>query len=121
MRWSAAIIRSACASASLSIAATIIASQALITGTFSLTRQAIQLGFFPRLTVRHTSAEREGQIYLPLVNRMLAIGAIACAMAGACAGLAAFPPDKLARVVQVNRLDLAPLAARLLALREARP
>ncbi|MBP9184962.1 MAG: ADP-ribosylglycohydrolase family protein [Fuscovulum sp.] len=49
------------------------------------------------------------------------IGAIACAMAGACAGLAAFPPDKLARVVQVNRLDLAPLAARLLALREARP
>ncbi len=61
----------------LSIAATIIASQALITGTFSLTRQAIQLGFFPRLTVRHTSAEREGQIYLPLVNRMLAIGAIA--------------------------------------------
>ena len=61
----------------LSIAATIIASQALISGTFSLTRQAIQLGFFPRLTVRHTSAEVEGQIYLPLVNRLLAVGAIA--------------------------------------------
>ncbi len=61
----------------LSIAATIIASQALISGTFSLTRQAIQLGFFPRLAVRHTSAEMEGQIYLPLVNRLLAVGAIA--------------------------------------------
>ena len=45
------------------------------------------------------------------------IGAIACAMAGACAGLAAFPPDKLARVLAVNGLDLAPLAARLLARR----
>ena len=61
----------------LSIAATIIASQALISGTFSLTRQAIQLGFFPRLAVLHTSAEIEGQIFLPLVNRMLAVGAIA--------------------------------------------
>ena len=61
----------------LSIAATIIASQALISGTFSLTRQAIQLGFFPRLAVRHTSAEMEGQIFLPLVNRLLAVGAIA--------------------------------------------
>ncbi len=61
----------------LSIAATIIASQALISGTYSLTRQAIQLGFFPRLAVRHTSAEVEGQIFLPLVNRMLAVGAIA--------------------------------------------
>jgi len=60
----------------LSIAATIIASQALISGTFSLTRQAIQLGFFPRLAVLHTSATIEGQIYLPLVNRLLAIGAI---------------------------------------------
>ena len=45
------------------------------------------------------------------------IGAIACAMAGACAGLAAFPADKLARVLAVNRLDLAPLARRLLAMR----
>jgi KUP system potassium uptake protein len=60
----------------LSIAATIIASQALISGTFSLTRQAIQLGFFPRLAVLHTSATVEGQIYLPLVNRLLAVGAI---------------------------------------------
>jgi len=60
----------------LSIAAAIIASQAVISGTFSLVRQAIQLGYLPRLTVRHTSAVVEGQIYLPLINRLLAIGTI---------------------------------------------
>jgi KUP system potassium uptake protein len=59
-----------------SIAAAIIASQALISGAFSLIRQAIQLGFFPRLTVQHTSSEHIGQIYLPLVNITLAIGSI---------------------------------------------
>lgn len=48
--------------------ATVIASQALITGVFSLSRQAVQLGLFPRLTIRHTSAEHEGQIYVPIVN-----------------------------------------------------
>jgi KUP system potassium uptake protein len=57
--------------------ATIIASQALISGVFSLTYQAIQLGFFPRLTVRHTSDETEGQIYLPLMNWGLAGACIA--------------------------------------------
>lgn len=60
----------------LSIVAAVIASQALISGAFSLVRQAIQLGYFPRLTVRHTSHELQGQIYLPLVNVALAIGAI---------------------------------------------
>jgi K+ transporter len=50
----------------LSIAAAIIASQALISGTFSLTRQAIQLGYFPRLKVLHTNPDQRGQIYLPL-------------------------------------------------------
>ncbi|MBE2213596.1 MAG: KUP/HAK/KT family potassium transporter [Opitutaceae bacterium] len=57
----------------LSTAAAIIASQALISGTFSLTRQAIQLGYFPRLNVRHTNADEIGQIYLPLVNVSLAV------------------------------------------------
>ncbi len=57
----------------LSVAAAIIASQALITGTYSLTRQAIQLGFLPRLSVAHTNARQEGQIYLPLVNILLAV------------------------------------------------
>ncbi|MBL9186359.1 MAG: KUP/HAK/KT family potassium transporter [Opitutaceae bacterium] len=61
----------------LSMCAAIIASQALISGAFSLVRQAIQLGYFPRLTVRHTNAEQRGQIYLPLVNTTLGLGAIA--------------------------------------------
>ena len=60
----------------LSILAAIIASQALISGTFSLTRQAIQLGYFPRLKILHTNAALEGQIYIPLVNWALAIGSI---------------------------------------------
>lgn len=55
----------------LATAATIIASQALITGVFSLTRQAVQLGYFPRVTIRHTSGQAEGQIYLPALNYML--------------------------------------------------
>lgn len=65
----------------LSILAAIIASQALISGTFSLTRQAIQLGYFPRLKVLHTNAEQVGQIYLPLMNFFLATGSIAVVFA----------------------------------------
>ncbi len=49
----------------LAAAATVIASQALISGAFSLTHQAVQLGFLPRVTVKHTSHETEGQIYIP--------------------------------------------------------
>ncbi len=60
----------------LSIAAAAIASQALISGTFSLTRQAIQLGYFPRLKILYTNAQHSGQIYLPLVNIALAVGSI---------------------------------------------
>jgi KUP system potassium uptake protein len=60
----------------LATAAAIIASQALITGAFSLTMQAVQLGFSPRLTIRHTSSEAKGQIYLPLVNWVLMLSCI---------------------------------------------
>ncbi len=60
----------------LSIAAAVIASQALISGTYSLTRQAIQLGYFPRLKVLYTNPDLAGQIYLPLVNAALAFGSI---------------------------------------------
>lgn len=60
----------------LSICAAVIASQALISGTFSLTHQAIQLGYFPRLKILHTNAAHEGQIYIPLINQLLAIGSI---------------------------------------------
>jgi len=52
----------------LAMLATIIASQAVISGAFSLTQQAIQLGFMPRLRVEHTSASAQGQVYIPLVN-----------------------------------------------------
>jgi KUP system potassium uptake protein len=60
----------------LSTAATIIASQALISGAYSLTRQAVQLGFCPRVTIVHTSGEAEGQIFIPEVNVALAIACI---------------------------------------------
>ncbi len=61
----------------LSTAAAVIASQALITGAFSLTMQAVQLGFCPRLTIRHTSADARGQVYLPFVNWALMLSCIA--------------------------------------------
>jgi KUP system potassium uptake protein len=58
----------------LATAATVIASQAVITGAYSLVRQAIQLGLLPRLAIVHTSAEYSGQIYLPRVNNALLVG-----------------------------------------------
>ena len=57
----------------LATAAAVIASQAVISGAFSVTREAIQLGFLPRMQVRHTSREQMGQIYLPWINRMLLV------------------------------------------------
>ena len=60
----------------LATAATIIASQAMISGAFSVARQCVQLGLLPRLVVRHTSETEEGQIYLPQVNFILLIGVI---------------------------------------------
>src|SRR5262249_53746500 len=50
-----------------------VASQALISGAFSLTQQAVQLGFVPRVKIIHTSATTEGQIYIPVVNGLLAV------------------------------------------------
>jgi KUP system potassium uptake protein len=60
----------------LATAATVIASQAVITGAYSLTHQAIQLGLLPRFEIRHTSETREGQIYLPRVNTLLLLGVL---------------------------------------------
>ncbi len=60
----------------LATLATVIASQALISGAFSLTTQAVQLGYFPRLAIRHTSERFVGQVYVPLVNWMLMIGCV---------------------------------------------
>ena len=60
----------------LATMATVIASQALISGAFSLTAQAVQLDYLPRLAVRHTSPHQAGQVYLPLINWLLMIGCV---------------------------------------------
>ena len=60
----------------LATVATVIASQALISGAYSVTRQCMQLGFLPRMTVRHTSNTEEGQIYMPQVNAFLLAGVL---------------------------------------------
>ena len=60
----------------LATVATVIASQAVITGAYSLTQQAIQLGLLPRLEIRHTSEALFGQIYMPRVNFLLLIGVL---------------------------------------------
>ncbi|MGB7837736.1 MAG: potassium transporter Kup [Terrimicrobiaceae bacterium] len=61
----------------LATAATVIASQALISGAFSLTMQAVQMGYVPFINIRHTSHEEHGQIYIPQINTLLAMGCIA--------------------------------------------
>lgn len=61
----------------LATAAAIIASQAVISGAFSLTRQAVQLGYIPRMEIEHTSSREIGQIYVPTVNKLLAVLTIA--------------------------------------------
>ncbi|HEY6434538.1 MAG TPA: potassium transporter Kup [Acetobacteraceae bacterium] len=61
--------------------ATVIASQAVISGAYSITRQCMQLGLLPRMTVRHTSTHEEGQIYVPQVNTFLAVGVVILVLA----------------------------------------
>ena len=61
--------------------ATIIASQAIISGAYSLTQQSIQLGFLPRMRVLHTASQVMGQIYIPVVNWLLAIGTLGAVLA----------------------------------------
>ncbi len=60
--------------------ATIVASQALISGGFSLTRQAVQLGYWPRVAIVHTSEDAEGQIYVPEINWAMMVGCLALVM-----------------------------------------
>ncbi len=64
----------------LATIATVVASQAVITGAFSLSRQAIQLGLLPRLEIRHTSESHAGQIYLPQINGLLMVGVVLLAV-----------------------------------------
>ena len=56
--------------------ATVIASQAVITGAYSVARMCIQLGLLPRMEVRHTSEHEQGQIYVPQINAILAVGVV---------------------------------------------
>jgi KUP system potassium uptake protein len=71
-------------------AATVVASQALISGAFSLTQQAVQLGFVPRVAIVHTSAQTEGQIFVPVVNVLLMAACISVVIvAGTSSRLAA--------------------------------
>jgi len=65
----------------LATVAAVIASQAVISGAFSLTRQAVQLGYVPRIQIRHTSAREIGQIYIPSINWLLMIAAIGLVLA----------------------------------------
>jgi KUP system potassium uptake protein len=74
----------------LATCATVIASQAVISGVFSLTRQAVQLGYLPRMAMRHTSATEIGQIYLPRVNWLLMVGVLVLVLGfGSSSNLAA--------------------------------
>jgi KUP system potassium uptake protein len=73
----------------LATAATVIASQALISGAYSLTMQAIQMGYLPRIQIMHTSDKESGQIYIPRVNVLLAVACVALVVAfGSSSGLA---------------------------------
>ncbi|HUB16082.1 MAG TPA: potassium transporter Kup [Acetobacteraceae bacterium] len=65
----------------LATIATVIASQAVISGAYSMTRQCVQLGLLPRMTVRHTSTHEQGQIYVPQVNTFLALGVVILVLA----------------------------------------
>ncbi len=60
----------------LATAAVVIASQALISGAFSISRQADQMGFVPRLAIRHTSTKLAGQVYIPSINWILFVGVV---------------------------------------------
>ena len=82
----------------LATVATIIASQAIITGSFSLTRQAMQLGWFPGLRIRQTSDEEYGQIYVPFVNWTMMLFTIALTVGFGSSG-------RLAGAVRHRRLD----------------
>jgi KUP system potassium uptake protein len=95
----------------LSTAAAVIASQALISGAFSLTRAAVQLGLLPRTRVVHTSAEVEGQIYLPTVNAALWAGCSVLVLAfRSSSGLAAAYGLAVMGVVVVTTLATAVVA-----------
>ena len=89
----------------LATAATVIASQALITGAFSATKQTIQLGFLPRMTILHTSVHDTGQIYMPAVNWLLLAGVVAAVtLFGSSSALAAAYGISVSMVMVITTL-----------------
>ncbi len=93
--------------------ATIVASQALISGAFSLTWQAIGLGLFPRFDVQHTHLSQAGQIYIPIVNWGLYVGCVALVAAfGSSSALAAAYGLAVAGVMLITSLAMIPIARR---------
>jgi KUP system potassium uptake protein len=97
----------------LATLSTIVASQALISGAFSLTSQAIGLGLFPRLLVRHTHRAHAGQIYVPVVNWGVYAGCVALAVGfGSSSALAAAYGLAVAGVMLITSLAMAPIALR---------
>ena len=97
----------------LAIAATIVASQALISGVFSLVSQAIRLGLFPRLKLLHTHHAYPGQIYVPFINRALFVGCILLVLTfGASSALAAPLALAVSGVTVITSLAMFPIARR---------
>jgi KUP system potassium uptake protein len=97
----------------LATAAAVIASQSLISGAFSLVSQAIRLGLFPRLEIRHTHHAHEGQIYIPVVNWMLLIGCVALVWSfGSSASLAAAYGLAVSGVMVITSVAMVAVALR---------
>jgi KUP system potassium uptake protein len=91
--------------------ATVIASQAIISGAFSLTQQAIQLGFLPRMTVLHTASQQRGQIYVPLVNATLAVATLGAVVGfGSSDNLAGAYGVAVSLLMAITTLLAAPVA-----------
>ena len=98
----------------LATGATVIASQAVITGAFSISRQAMQLGYIPRMAIKHTSSETIGQIYIPGINWMLAVLVIGLVLAfGSSTALATAYGISVSATMLIDTLLLA-LVARAL-------
>jgi KUP system potassium uptake protein len=97
----------------LATAATIIASQALISGAFSLVSQAIRLGLFPRLDIEHTHHAHEGQVYIPVVNWVLLVGCATLVWSfGSSSALAAAYGLAVSGVMVITSLAMIPVALR---------
>ncbi len=97
----------------LATLATVVASQALISGAFSLTSQAIGLGLFPRFDVKHTHLDHAGQIYIPVVNWGLYLGCVALVIAfGSSSALAAAYGLAVAGVMLITSCAMVPIALR---------